>query len=272
MFKKIFAAVSLGLSATFVFSSSSFAADTLDLASFRAVYDVRLAAAQTGSSFSGVSGQIAYGMKKTCDAWLVNQAGTMNVETVEGDVISEPMNFSSWESQDGTQYRFTVMGDSGVDGTILGRAKLTAKGAAGSAEFSRPEKQTFALPAGTMFPAVHTTHILKQAMAGATQFQNMVFEGTDVEGVKLLVTFVSPLSKRGGAIAEKYAVQGVLRQGWTFRLAYFDPQSQAGAPIYEIEADYTKDAIPVRWVLDYGDFSVEMSMSKFERLPSPVCE
>ncbi len=239
-----------------------------NLVSYRAVYDIRMASAKPGAGFASASGQLAYGVKQACDAWLVNQAGTTHVETTDGDVISWPMNFSSWESSDGAHYRFTVMGDD-VSPTILGGARMGADG--GEAKFSKPEAAVFALSSDTLFPMVHTAYILDQAGQGKTQLQNMVFEGISVEGSKLLVTFVSTLSKRAGTIAGRFNLDAVKRPGWTFRLAYFDPVSRASEPMYEIEADYLDNGIPVRWMIDYGDYVLEMDMTKIEILPRPDC-
>jgi len=261
---------------TFVLAASSTAltittvAAAANMASYRAVYDVRLVDAKRGSRFTAASGQIAYGVKEACDAWLVNQTGTMYLQTTTGDVFPQTLNFSSWESRDGASYRFTVMGEKGEEDTILGGAKLRKNGG-GEAQFTRPDSMTFKLPANTMFPVVHTAHILRQAEVGKTQFQNTVFEGTDVEGAKLLVTFVSPLSKHARTISNALKIDALKQPGWTFRLAYFDPQSQTGEPLYEIEADYLDNGIPVRWMLDYGEFTVEMAMSKIEVLSAPKC-
>ena len=242
-----------------------------NLVSYRAVYDVRLVDAKPGASISAASGQIAYGVKKTCDGWLVNQTGTMYLQATTGDVIPQSLNFSSWEAADGTQYRFTVMGSDGDSDVILGGAKMSKSHSGGEAQFSKPEPATFPLPARTLFPMEHTNHILDQAARGQSQFENFVFEGTDVEGAKLLVTFVSALSPRSQALSGRFKTEALARPGWNFRLAYFEPTSQTGEPMYEIEADYLDNGIPVRWMLDYGDFTVEMGMSKIEVLAKPDC-
>lgn len=262
--------VFVSVAATLVVCGLGSIANAADMVSYRAVYDIRLDSAKNGASISGVTGQLAYGMKDTCTSWLVNQSGTMYFETSAGDVIPQPLGFSSWESSDGTQFRFTSLGEGG-DNAILGGAKKGKDGGAGEAQFSKPEEATFPLPAGTLFPAEHTAFILQQALAGKTQFENMVFEGVEVEGPKLLVTFVSPLSERARNLAAGFKIEAMTQPGWNFRLAYFDPASRTGEPILEIEADYLDNGIPVRWIVDYGDFIVEMSMSKIEILPKPGC-
>lgn len=246
-------------------------AQAANLVSYRAVYDVRLADAKRGSVISAASGQIAYGVKKTCDSWLSNQNSNMYLQTTTGDVIPQVVSFSSWESLDGAQYRFTGSDESDADGGVLGRAVVGKGNAKGEALFTKPDNTTFILPGGTMFPVKHTEHILDQARAGNMQFQNMVFEGIDVEGAKLLVTFVSGLSGPARALTQKFKAEALHRPGWNFRLAYFDPTSQKGLPMYEIEADYLDNGVPVRWLMDYGDFTIEMSVSKVEILAKPDC-
>lgn len=249
-------------------------AEAANLISYRALYDVRLVEAKRGAGISAASGNIAYGVQKTCDGWLVNQTGTMVLQTGAGDNVPQALNFSSWESTDGTSYRFSVLGaDDGAaaDGTILGGASMTSMQSGGQAQFSKPAPLRFALPKGTLFPMQHTRYILQQAADGQTQFENSVFEGTDVEGAKLLVTFVSPQSDGAVQVAKRFSQAQVNRPGWNFRLAYFDPGSRTGVPLYEIEADYLDNGVPLRWMLDYGDFVIEMALSKLEVLDNPDC-
>ncbi|MCW8916885.1 MAG: cell envelope integrity EipB family protein [Magnetovibrio sp.] len=264
-FKKLILVVTATLTATFAVVSLAQAAN---LASYRAVYNARLSNVSNGANVTAVTGQIAYGAKRTCGAWLVNQAGGMYFQTTTGDVIPQPLNYSSWESEDGLQFRFSVMGDE-PDTTILGGAKRTGLG--GEAQFTKPEPVNFTLPEGTIFPFEHTAYILDQAQAGHTQFENYVFDGTDVEGAKLLVTFVTAMS---GDVVERlssFSAPALKKTGWNFRMAYFDPAERSSVPIYEIEADFLDNGIPVRWVMDYGDFAIELRMEKFESLPDPNC-
>ncbi len=263
--KKLTVLATATLTATFVIADLAQAAN---LASYRAVYNARLSEASSGVNITAVTGQIAYGAKRTCGAWLVNQAGGMYFQTAAGDVIPQPLNYSSWESEDGLQFRFSVMGDE-PDATILGGAKRTGLG--GEVQFSKPEPMNFTLPEGTIFPFEHTAYILDQAVKGNTQFENYVFDGTDVEGAKLLVTFVSPMSGDISQHISKFSDQALKNRGWNFRMAYFNPEERSSVPIYEIEADLLDNGVPVRWVMDYGDFAVELRMDKFESLPDPNC-
>jgi hypothetical protein len=122
-----------------------------------------------------------------------------------------------------------------------------------------------------LFPAAHTRFMIENALAGNTQFQSKVFEGTDVEGAKLLVVFISPMSKAGKAIQDQLGGDLTNHQGWNFRMAYFDPNNQSGEPLYEVDVDQLDNGIALRWMLDYTSHAVEMKMVKVEQVKNPDC-
>lgn len=243
----------------------------VEQASHRAAYEVSLDSIREDVAISSVSGKIAYGVEKVCGGWLMAQSGTMNLHLPSGETLPQTMHFSSWESDDASQYRFTMKSEGDGGETLLGTAHMPA-GAPGKANFTHPEAAQFALPKGTLFPTAHTAFLIASARAGKTQVESLVFEGTEVKGAKLLVAFISPLSDAAKAVQASLSDQTlVARPGWTFRLAYFDPQSQTGEPLYEVEADQLDNGVSLRWVLDYGSYAVEMKLNKIEPLSKPGC-
>jgi len=241
-----------------------------ELASHRAAYQVRLAQASDGVAITHASGQIAYGVEKVCGGWLLAQTGTMNLHLPSGDVIPQTLHYSSWEADDAASYRFSVTAEGNSAETLLGTAEIQP-GAEGRANFRRPEAVEFPLPKDTRFPVAHTYFLIERARAGASQAESYIFEGTAVEGAKLLVAFISPLSAEAKAVVAELGGDLLGRPGWNFRLAYFDPQSQTGEPLYEVEADMLDNGVAPRWVLDYGAYAVEMNLSKIEPLAKPDC-
>lgn len=241
----------------------------VELAAYQAGYTVHLGKTRDAAAISAVTGQIAYGVEKICDGWLFQQSGTMNMHLPDGKIIPQVMNFSSIET--GSKYQFSVSTEGIGKEVILGRAEMGADGKPGEAVFSRPEKKTFTLPADTLFPAAHTRFMIEGAMAGKLQLESHIFEGTDVDAAKLLVVFVSPMSDQGKAIVNKLGGELKNHAGWNFRLAYFDPKSQTGEPLYEVGVDQLDNGIALRWVLDYGSYGVEMNMVKVEILDKPDC-
>ena len=241
-----------------------------DLLSYRAGYKVSTGRNQQGSGIENVTGQIAFGSEKVCGGWLQQQSVTMHVNVVTGEVVSQSLHYSAWENDEGTQMRYNTTNDDGKEAAVRGQATFTPD-QGGIANFTNPESESFTLPKDTMFPVAHTRFMVERASAGEDYMQSHLFEGVDVEGAKLVVIFVSPLSDEGRAAADQAhdALKGV--KGWTFRLAYFDPNDRTGEPVYEIEADLLENGVASRWVLDYGEFDVVMSLAKLEVLQQPDC-
>lgn len=246
------------------------AVQAMELASHRAVYSVSLAVSSNTVAVTAASGQVAYGVEKVCGGWLTAQTGTMNLQLSSGEVMPQTLHYSSWEADNGHQYRFSVKTEGNGEEVILGTAQISP-GADGTANFSRPEATQFTLPQGTLFPVSHTEFAIEAARAGNTQAETYIFEGTQVEGAKLLIAFISPLSNEAKAVQEKLGGELLSRSGWNFRLAYFDPKSQTGEPLYEVEADLLDNGVALRWILDYEAYAVEMKLNKIERLVKPDC-
>ncbi|MCR4377924.1 MAG: cell envelope integrity EipB family protein [Rhodospirillales bacterium] len=242
----------------------------VELASHRAAYDVTLAVSSDTAAVTAANGQIAYGVEKVCGGWLSAQSGTMNLQLTSGEVMPQTLHYSSWEADGGNQYRFSVKVEGNGDEVILGTAQI-GSGAEGVANFTRPEPKQFVLPRGTVFPVSHTASVIEAARAGKTQSETYIFEGTEVEGAKLLIAFISPLSKEAKAVQEQLGGELLTRSGWNFRLAYFDPKNQTGEPLYEVEADLLDNGVTLRWILDYGVYAVEIKLNKVERLVKPDC-
>lgn len=240
------------------------------LASHRAAYNVGLAWARDGVGIENATGQVAYGVEKSCDGWILAQTGTMNLHLPTGAVAAQTLHYSSWEADDSTRYRFSVAAEGGDAEIILGNAEIQP-GADGWVRFSRPEPLDVKLPAGTLFPVQHTKFLIERARAGKPQAESYIFEGTEVGDVKLVVAFINPLGEAAKAVMKKVGGPLLNRPGWSFRLAYFDPQDQTGEPLYEVEADMLDNGIAPRWVLDYGDYAIEMDITKIESLPKPDC-
>lgn len=249
---------------------SAGAVQAAELSPHRAAYAINLDQASEAVDLSAASGQIAYGLEKVCDGWLAAQNGTLNLHLPSGEVAEQAVQYSTWEAADGSQYRFTVKSEEADPQVILGTAQISP-GAEGQVVFAQPQGEQFTLPVGTMFPVAHTAFMIDAARAGKNQIENYIFEGTDVEGAKLLVAFISPLSAQSKDIIKALGGDLLGRPGWNFRMAYFDPQDQSGEPLYEVGVDLLDNGVAPRWILDYGAYSVEMKLSKVEPMAKPDC-
>src|SRR3546814_3235246 len=85
-----------------------------------------------------------------------------------GEAVSSSVSLSSFESLDGTLYRFearTEIGGETIE-EVRGKAERPARGEPGIAVYQVPDGTTVELPADTLFPYEHTVFVLEAAAQG----------------------------------------------------------------------------------------------------------
>lgn len=267
MMRKVFRWSVVGLVAAGAFACA-LPGESAELASYRAAYEVKTATLKPGGSFVAVSGTMAYTTEKACDGWVTAQEMALLLTASDGTVVEQGFRYSSWESFDGTRYRFASA--SHVDDEaeqFQGRAVISPDGT-GEAIYTVPESKTFPLPAGTLFPMRQTAWIIGNGEAGKSgHLPHPTFDGTDGEGANQAIVFlgrrIEPSPKESDPLLK--------RPGWLVRLSYYPPGDKSGAPDYEVEALQLDNGLAPRLLLEYQDFATRMSLVKLEPLPAPKC-
>ncbi|MEX2201434.1 MAG: DUF1849 family protein [Dongiaceae bacterium] len=242
----------------------------------RAAYELRLA---TGgeAQFIDISGDMAFEWADSCDGWSVTQRTRMHFEYRAGLSIELGWSLTSWESKDGMQYRFQLKQyeNGEVTEELRGDATLDAASdgamAGGTAHYTRPEINEVILPAGTVFPTVHSLEIIAAARQGMERLWAQLFDGTTEEGLYEVGAVILP---RAADLPIAEALDPALvdgHEGWRVDLAFYDHQSPDSIPTHEQTIWLFDNGIVDRMTLDYGDFQVDGILTRFEPLPEPVC-
>ena len=238
------------------------------LASHRAVYDLALASAASGSGIVGARGRLALEWADACDGYTLHQRVRNVVERTGGAHVAD-LTVSTWEAGDGSAFRFSsrhVVNDKTVE-EILGRAHI--RGDDRVASFNKPRRPALELPPGTMFPTRHTLELIERAARGATFVEATVFDGASAEGVQrtgaAILGFHAPGTYRG----EGETMLARLRS-WRMRLAYFEHgDGRADSqPEFEIGFRLFENGVATDVVIDYGDFALEGVLTLLEPQPS----
>ena len=239
-----------------------------ELAPHRAIYSLSLGETQEPGQFLGVDGAVRTTLEKTCDAWITAEQVNMTVTTQNGDNLKQKLAYTSWESLDGKRYRFVARSiTNGDDKKYKGVARSDSK-KAGEAVYSQPKKITMKLPPGTRFYWGLTSWLIKQARAGETRAEAVVFDGTDEEGPQRAIAFIIPLAKK----AAKNTLGPLLdRPGWTMRIAFYPLDSRAAAPDYEVQAVVLDNGVMPKLKLVFTSFTAIQTLEKIEALTSPTC-
>lgn len=247
------------------------------LASHRAAYALGLGAARA-AAVAGIEGALTIELQETCDGWTLSQRMRFRVQDQDGDAIETDISFSSWEAADGNTMRFTMRSSSEgeVVEDIRGRAVLAGAGKGGKAIFTQPDEEVIELPPGTMFPTLHTLHLISRARAGEKIVMRPVFDGSAVDGAyevnALVGAALAPGSARPGAAQP--GVDGVLLAGrsWPVRMAYFRMDDRRGAePEYESAMRLHENGVATDFRFEYPEFTIKGTLEKLEAIPRPGC-
>ncbi len=244
----------------------------VELAPHRAIYSMKLASSRSGSAMVDARGAMYVEWSEACDGWTVTQRVRLTLVTGEGDDSESDSNYSSWESKDGRNYRFTMrnLRDGDLVEELRGEAKLGANAGAGEALFSMPAGTRFELPKAAVFPTEHTLQLIAAARGGANHLSRVIFDGASLDGA-LEVNAVIGAPVKAAAVAADGTGSLTAGPSWRMRMAFFPLNSQAATPDYEVGVRLFENGVADAFLLDYGAYSVAANLEKLEALPRPRC-
>jgi hypothetical protein len=253
-------------------------AASVQLASHRAVYSMNLGTTRSGSSTVDARGAMYLEWAESCDGWTVSQRVRLTLYATQGGEVDTDSNFSSWESTDGLQYRFTVrnLRNGKVAEEFRGDARLDGPGHSGKATFSMPAGASFDLRKETLFPTDHMMVLIEAARQGVARLSRVIFDGANLDGpLEVNAIIGGPIHPASGGGAGNRVAGDALdltnRSSWPIRMAFFPTQSQQAEPQYEVEVRLYDNGVANHFLLDYGDFTVNAVLEKVEALPKPKC-
>lgn len=247
------------------------AGTTVALSAYRAVYDIRLEKAASGSSVVGADGSVAYRVEQVCGDWTQENRTVLRVRYEDGDERRIAWSHLTWENGAGNRFRARVVehdNDAG-ETRVTSRASLGADG--GVAQYTAPVAREVPLPSATRFPMQHLAEVLDAAKAGQHHLSRVLFDGgTEDNPYEVNAAVFGPVDARKAAqLAERHGLDVV--PAWRIRMAFFPLVSRTGIPDFEVEADYRADGIASDIVQDFGDFSLRLTVREMEALAASDC-
>ena len=231
--------------------SANGASAGVELASHRANYQLSLHNGSRASGMQSVRGLLVMETREGCEGHISNQELAFVADLADAPSFNYAVRFSSWESIELDQLRFTVKSyDSGhmVD-EFEGKASLDDK--TSQAVYSKPENSSIELPADTIFPTEHMRKLVQSAMAGELVVRSNVFDGS---GPDALTSVTAIIGRAQTVSAEVEPLVG--QQSWPISLAYYGLNSTSDLPEFEISFNMTVEGILHDLVLDYGEFAL----------------
>jgi hypothetical protein len=240
-----------------------------EVAPHRAAYSLSLGEAR--GEISKIDGALVIDWGEVCEGWTITQRMKFRMSGTESGDVDTDIVFSSFESRDGRNYRFSLRTtrDGEVVEDLRGRASLDPdKG--GKAEFTMPENTTLDLPPGTMFPTAHSILLLNLAAGGEQQVTRPVFDGATLDGALDVSAIIGRRAAPDATLAAKSPGIGD-RPSWSVRMAYFDPTDKAGTPSYETSMRMLDNAVAADYAFEYPEFSIRAKLERLDALPKPRC-
>jgi len=251
---------------------------TPELASHRAIYELKLARSK-GNSTIDAHGRILYDFSgNTCEGYVLQFRQVSELDNGEGKTALSDLRSTTWEDGAGKSFVFksqNYLNQQPVD-TVDGRAERTQDKVA--VTLVKPDDKTFDLEAAMAFPTDHMRRIIAAARADKTILEAPVYDGSD-RGEKVYDTLtvigrvIAPDERvPTDAAAGQRALAGMKR--WPVTVSYFD-RSKAGSgeqtPIYSIKFEMYENGISRALVLDYNDFAIAGELTALEVRDTKAC-
>jgi hypothetical protein len=241
-----------------------------DLAPHRAFYDGRMEVKGAGDGVVAASGRMVTSLERACDGWITSAQSIVDATLEGGQTVRQDIRFASWESLDGTAYRFSSrqrIGD--VEMGFKGAARSTGP-AGGDVEYTVPERKTIALPPATLFPTAFLVSLIDRARAGDRQHVGTMFEGAGGTGPQRVAAFIGARQSPASDAATRLGTLAA-RPGWRVQIGFYEPDSRSPSPDYEIEVLQLDNGIVTEMLMSMGTASVRFTMLKVEALAVPRC-
>ena len=229
------------------------------LLSHRAVYDLVLARAASGSGVIGARGRLVMEWGNACGGYTLHQRFRNELRQTGSDYAAD-LTVSTWEASDGSAFRFNsrhVVDDTPAE-EVAGRADMGERSGAGEAKFRKPSGSTLALPRETIFPTQHTILLLARAAAGEKFIRAKVFDGSGVDGLQETTAIILERLPSGSYDGVGADILASL-ESWRIRVAYFKYDAAGGDshPEYEVGFRLFANGVSTDVILDYGDFALK---------------
>jgi hypothetical protein len=250
----------------------------VELASHRAVYELKLAHSRGNSSTVAARGRILYDFTgNVCDGYALQFRQVSELENGDGKATLSDLRSISWE--EGAAKRLVFKSQNYLNEVLLdtvdGEAERMPDKVA--VKLTKPEEKTFDLEPTIAFPTDHMRRIILAAREERSILELPLYDGSD-KGEKVFNTLtvigrvIAPKERTpADAAASVEALAGLRR--WPVTVSYFDRDAKTAdqPPVYAIQFELYENGVSRALVLDYNDFAISGELTSIDIKPSKPC-
>jgi hypothetical protein len=249
-----------------------------ELASHRAVYELRLAQSHGSSSTVSARGRILYDFAgNACEGYKLEFRQVSELDNGEGKVTLSDLRSNTWEDGDAKNFHFKS--ENYMNERLLDQVDGQAVRQAGNiaVALTKPKDAKLSLDRSIVFPTEHVRRIIDAARAGKSILEFPVYDGSE-KGEKIYNTLtvvgrMIPPNERvpTDAAAGQQALAGLNR--WPVTVSYFDRSKATGeqTPVYAITFELYENGISRSLLLDYNDFAISGELKSLEIKDTKPC-
>lgn len=245
-------------------------AKTIELIPHRAEYTVKHIKTN-GGKVSDVRGRLSVQLMDTGDGWTFEQRSELLVYYSSGISQQYITSLASFESKDGSRYRFTVrtLRNGTEEGVMEGEGYISPSNP-GKVIYKAPIRKEVPLPVGSLFPLQHLKQAIEAANTGETVFSNkVVFDGSSDTTEPVDVNVVINPIKNPKLVLNNPQLLSTDKL-WSLQMAIFARGNNNPDPDYEITQDILPSGIITAMTMGYGEagFSIKLILEKVDIFPT----
>ncbi len=236
----------------------------------RAEYRITLDSVRTGAMVAAMTGKLGFEWRDVCDGWAVNQRFGIRFTDNQGRHHWSDRRYLTWEAKDGSAFRFSIRAvrDDTVIEEVEGQAILHDHGSGGEILYNMPTSYRAALPEGTMFPSTHFLHILESLQSPEGPRNDVVFSGSEEDGLQRVNTFfgaeISP-----GPVGSEPDIGDLF--GRHVRIGYFPFFDRSLEADFEVILRVRENGVLDQFVIEYTDFSMRGVLDRWTESQPADC-
>ncbi len=243
---------------------------------YDAHYDLELTVASGTTGPRSMDGILEYRVARACaGGWETRSRVVVNAVFRDDTTSANERIFTSWESDDGTQYRFAVQtSKNGVMvESVKGAAKLGKRGgeATYEATVENGQKLKVPLPRDTFLPVAYQQAVLQRAAQGEVLFSGVVLNGSSTDGPRVLSTAIGPKEADFKAAHDGGVDPKLLGAGWPMSLAFFKLFEKSDSPVFETAMRQHESGVADEIKQTFSDFSISAHLTRLKPLPKRDC-
>jgi len=253
---------------------------TSKLVPHRAIYEMTLDGARSASGITGIDGRMVFEFTGSpCDGYSLNMRMVTQMTDTQGQTNLTDLRSSTWEQGDGKKFRFQsaqYLNDKLGDVT-MGRAQRADPNEAVKIKLSQPSRAELDVSGQVFFPTQHSIALIEKAVSGQSLFQARIYDGSE-KGRKVYETtaFIGTEVKPGadGTKLEAPAKEKKLGElpSWPVSIGYFELKDGDLTPSYQIDFRLYENGVSRALLINYGDFSIQGTLTSLEYLQPKACQ